>query len=726
MNMEEKQQETNKRTREHPYERANFITDFFFCWMLPFFVKGVKKEITEDDMYGPLKAHESNILGEKMEKYWTYEVKNKKNPSLWRALFKVFKYDFSLIVIIMLIYELVLKLSYPLLLSQFLKFYEPNQTDMDKSEACIFAGLLVLATLLRVTASHRYMVCALHLGMKLRVAMCSLIYRKALKLSNSALAETTIGQMVNLLSNDVARFENVIIYFNYLWFAPIEALIFMSVLHNYVGYTGLIGICFLILFSPIQLYMGKKTSSYRMKTALRTDERVRLMSEIITGIQVIKMYTWEKPFAKLVQISRRKEMQQIKATSVIKAIMVSLIMVQNHVAIYFCVLTYVLTGNVMNSSYVYTLSSFYGILRDLLTENFPRGLTDIAETNISVKRIQKFLMHEEIHISSDLRHADVKSIQPNKLINVGINLKNVSVKWVNSLSENTLDHVSFSAKSCQLVAVVGPVGGGKTTLLHAILKELPPVEGIVHVEGTLSYASQEPWLFGGSVRQNIIFGQEFEPKKYAEVVRVCALERDFTLFPYGDRTLIGDRGVTLSGGQRARINLARAVYKDADIYLLDDPLSAVDTHVGRQLFDQCICGYLKEKCVVLVTHQLQYLKKVATIYLFEDGKVEASGSYQELRATDSEFTKLLKSQDSEEEKLDRKLSNANIRQDFEDSDDQEQPQENREQRGSGIISWKVYKSYLRAGGNFVKTIVVLLSFVLSQMLSSSIDYFINI
>ncbi|KAJ8954549.1 hypothetical protein NQ318_000783 [Aromia moschata] len=758
--MDEKKQEANNRTKEHPYERANLITDFFFCWMLPFFVKGFKKEITEDDMYGPLKAHESSKLGDKMEKYWLHEIKHEKNPSLWRALFKVFKFDFSICVIILLIMEFVLKLSYPLLLSQFLKFYEPNQTEMDKNDAYIFAGLLVLVTFVQVMVSHRYMVCVLHLGMKLRVAMCSLIYRKALKLSKSALAETTIGQMVNLLSNDVARFENIVIHINYLWLAPIETLIFMAILHNYVGYTGLIGTCFLILFTPVQLFVlqfremvyltemhkitilqmigyrdrtrtqaefirliqeiypesiwAKKTSSYRLRTALRTDERVRLMSEIITGIQVIKMYTWEKPFAKLVEMSRRKEMHQIKATSVIRAIMMSLILVQNHAAIYFCILTYVLTGNVMNSSYAYTLSSFYGILRDVVTKNFPRGLTDFAETNVSVKRIQKFLLHEEVHCTSEIHDAYVKSLQPDKLVNgsndlislshrnktVGISLKNMSVKWVNSLPDNTLHGVSFSAKSRQLVAIVGPVGGGKTTLLHTILKELPPIEGIVDVEGTLSYASQEPWLFGGSVRQNIIFGQEFEPKKYAEVVRVCALERDFILFPYGDRTFIGDRGVTLSGGQKARINLARAVYKDADIYLLDDPLSAVDTHVGRQLFDQCICGYLKEKCVVLVTHQLQYLKKVATIYLFEDGKVEASGSYQELQATDSEFTKLLKSQDSEEEKLDRKLSQANVRKGVEDSEDQEQPQEEREQRGSGIISWKVYKSYFRAGGNF--------------------------
>lgn len=184
--------------------------------------------------------------------------------------------------------------------------------------------------------------------------------------------------------------------------------------------------------------------------------------------------------------------------------------------------------------------------------------------------------------------------------------------------------LQFQVKSHQLVGVVGPVGSGKSTLLQTILKELVPKEGRVDVKGSISYVSQEPWIFCGSVRQNIIFGQEFNKKKYEEVVKVCALERDFILFPYGDRTLVGERGVSLSGGQRARINLARAVYKDADIYLLDDPLSAVDTHVGKHLFDQCIGGYLKNKCVVLVTHQLQYLSNVHCIYLLEEGEVSSS------------------------------------------------------------------------------------------------------
>lgn len=154
--------------------------------------------------------------------------------------------------------------------------------------------------------------------------------------------------------------------------------------------------------------------------------------------------------------------------------------------------------------------------------------------------------------------------------------------------------------------------------MQLILGELELKTGDIQIKGNISYAAQEPWLFTGSVKQNITFGQPWDGVRYKEVVRVCALEPDFAQLPYGDRTIVGERGVSLSGGQRARVNLARAVYKKADIYLLDDPLSAVDAHVGRHLFDDCIIGFLRNKAVLLVTHQLQYLTQANNILILNN------------------------------------------------------------------------------------------------------------
>jgi len=157
----------------------------------------------------------------------------------------------------------------------------------------------------------------------------------------------------------------------------------------------------------------------------------------------------------------------------------------------------------------------------------------------------------------------------------------------------------------------------QSSLLNVILGELAPSIGSCDVKGKMAFASQEPWIFSGTIRQNILCGTDYDIKRYKKVVKAAALERDFHLFPQGDQTAVGEKGVSLSGGQKARVNLARCLYVDADIYLMDDPLSAVDTHVGRHLFDKAVKGFLRDKIRVLVTHQLQYLKEVDQILVLK-------------------------------------------------------------------------------------------------------------
>lgn len=237
-----------------------------------------------------------------------------------------------------------------------------------------------------------------------------------------------------------------------------------------------------------------------------------------------------------------------------------------------------------------------------MTNNFPQAVSDVAETLVSVKRIEMFLLFHEVktpqvkYSQKKIIHSSTPLLNAASKRSVGIYLYDVCAKWNSYLHEDTLSGINFNVGPKQLVAVVGPVGSGKTSLLHIILKELSLTKGIKDIVGSISYASQEPWLFAGTIRQNILFGEPFVKNRYENVVRVCALDRDFESLPYGDKSVIGDRGVTISGGQRARINLARAVYKEADIYLLDDPLSAVDTHVAKKLFEECISGkYLNLK-----------------------------------------------------------------------------------------------------------------------------------
>lgn len=307
-------------------------------------------------------------------------------------------------------------------------------------------------------------------------------------------------------------------------------------------------------------------------------------------------------------------------------------------------------------------------------------------------------------------------------------LHNVDAKWVKNATEDTLNNINLSVTESQLVAVIGPVGSGKSSIFNVILKELPVTNGAVNVDGKISYSAQDPWLFNGSVRENILFGNDYVEERYREVVRVCALQSDFDMFPYGDRTLVGEKGKALSGGQKARINLARCVYKDADIYLLDDPLSAVDANVGKQLYEQCIKQYLKHKICLLSTHQLQYLKSADKIMIIKDGKIEIEGNYENLQNSGLDFAKLLEEFSSCEEAEDPEQKKVKMRKESEmdlESDEEETPEIEGEAVGQGSIKGSVYAEYFKSGGNAFMIVLLVLSFLISQVIANGGEYFLT-
>ncbi|CAG9854733.1 unnamed protein product [Phyllotreta striolata] len=712
--------------KKNPLDNSNIFSSVLFCWLLPLFVKGFRKNLTENDLYEHRRSHDSNVLGDKLEQQWIKQTKKSKNPSLIKAIVNVFFTEVVLINIVVIMAE-VIRISQPFLITSLIKVYEANRANEDKNEVYFYAALIILTSFIACNLGHNFSLMLLQLGMKLRLSCSSLVYRKSLRLSKSALVETTIGQMVNLLSNDVGRFDIGILFFHNIYIAPTETLVVMYLLYRNVGWTALSGAILLLLFIPFQSWLGKKTSQYRLGTAIRTDERVRLMNEIIAGIQVIKMYTWEYPFAKLVEFVRMKEMKYIRYTSVIRAILMSCILMLNRCAIAASILVYVLTGNSLTATYAYTVTSYYRLLYTI-TNFFPTAISQAAEMYISTKRLKTFLMYDEVHYENTRKKSTENGKSPyiemtNTGNHSGVFIKNASAKWLKTSQENSLQDITMEVTSGKLAAVVGAVGSGKTTLLHIIMNELELVSGSVRVEGIVSYASQEAWLFGGTVRQNILFGQKFNQKKYDEVIRVCALRRDLALLPYGDRTLVGERGVALSGGQKARVNLARAVYKEADIYLLDDPLSAVDTHVGKQLFEDCICGYLNKKCVILITHQLQYLKNIKNIYLLKDGKVEVSGSYANLKNSNSDYSKIVADIEEEEEATKRKSVKLASQEKLDENYEAQELHE--EEKGVGKIAGRVYLNYAKAGGNKITGIVIASAFIICQVLDSLSEYFVT-
>lgn len=276
----------------------------------------------------------------------------------------------------------------------------------------------------------------------------------------------------------------------------------------------------MLFFIPLQAYLGKKTSVLRLKTALRTDERVRLMNEIIQGIQVIKMYAWEKPFSRMVEYARRKEINVITYVSYIRGILLSFIMFTTRVSIFISLVAFALLGNLVTAEKAFVITAYYNILRVTMTVFFPQGIGQLAECLVSIKRIQNFMLYEEFsehrpdekkisessssiesHTESD---TDMTQDEMDKLTSTvahlsqaGVSVKNLKARWNEDSTEYTLDNVNLRAQPGTLVAVIGPVGSGKSSLFQAILGELLPESGSIQVSGTVSYASQEPWLFTG-------------------------------------------------------------------------------------------------------------------------------------------------------------------------------------------------------------------------------------
>nr|CAD7398178.1 unnamed protein product [Timema poppensis] len=737
-----------RKIQQNPREHTNLISVLFFWWTVDLFKKGFKQDLSQDDLFEPLSKDKSQHLGDKLEKNWQHELKASEktghSPNLLKVIFMTYKREIIQLGVFQFFIELLVRMTQPYFLGQLLTYFQPG-SETTKETAYLYAGALAACVFLNVFTQH-FILQAFHLGMRIRVAFCSLLYRKSLRLSRAALGETATGKVVNLLSNDVARFDLVFLMFHSLWLGPLVTVAIAYIIWQEAGVPGLVGVIVVLLVLPTQAYLARLTAKYRLQTAYKTDERVRLMDEIITGVRVIKMYAWERPFASMIRWARKYEINIIRRTSYLRGISMSLYLCISRITIFSVMVSLVLLGEPLTSNKVFMYAAYLNVISFLVTNLFVRAITEAAETLVSVRRLKDFLLQEELDDTRRLTHTTTeRTFNPYPVI-----LKSVTARWKANSTGSTLQDINLRAKQGKLIAIIGPVGSGKSSLLQVLLGELTVSEGTCAVEGSLSYACQEPWVFGSTIRQNIVFGSTFNKRRYDEVVRVCALRRDLEGFPQGDLTQVGERGSSLSGGQKARINLARAVYNEADVYLLDDPLSAVDTHVGRHLFDECINSYLKKKTRILVTHQLQYLKDADYIILINNGVIEMQGKFDELLASDVDYAQLLGGGDDGQldagkgfgaeadektqqlPKLLRQISRASTKSkastvpdDVEEPEETEVQQQLFEASSKGKSERSVYAEYFCSGANCLGLFLMSSFFIVAQAAASGADYWMS-
>ncbi|XP_018564796.1 multidrug resistance-associated protein 4-like [Anoplophora glabripennis] len=705
-----------------PEAKANFISKLFFCWLCPFLRYGYRNDVQMKDIYDTSQANMSEPLGDLLERNWNIETKNakrrRKSPSLLKVIIKTFgtsfiKFGFLLIILV------AIKSLQPCLLGEYIKFF--RKADAKIELGWILCLGIFLTNVLTTFIFTHYSTYGQIYGSRIKVACSSLLYRKILKLSLTSLSQTASGEIVNLLSNDMQRIDTAAVFFHYIYCAPLQVILVGYVMYQMVGISCFPGMLFIVIEAlPIQGYLSKVQGKLRSRVAQLTGRRLTVMNDIVSGIQVIKMYAWEKPFEKIVTMIRKTELNTITKGSYIKGLSVAILVFTERLSLFLVIMTYVLLGNKLTGDVVFSTALLLNALEVSLCFYFPIALESLTQAIVSIKRLQKFLSLGEK--ASDLSNNNTTII--NKELG-HIKVTDLRAGWLPTVL--TLTDVCLNIRPGTLCCVVGKVGSGKTSLLHLLLKEMPVSVGKVDVAGKISYASQDPWLFVASVRNNILFGQKFLQTKYKRIVKACALYKDFQQFPYRDHTMVGERGVSLSGGQRVRINLARAVYLDADIYLLDDPLSAVDTHVAKKLFEECIKNYLKDKTRILVTHQLQFLRQADIILVLEDGRICKTLKNDEIFETAlNQLNKVLPEQGGNDEekgtktkfpkRTDSVLSHASTI--YEEEIDQHE-------EISKDVSFSTYFKYLSSGMNICPLVTILVIFVVGQIILNASDMWIT-
>ncbi|NXE96452.1 MRP1 protein, partial [Menura novaehollandiae] len=574
------------------------------------------------------------------------QSKHSQSGPLLKMFWSMFGTYFLLSTVCLVICDVFL-FSMPKLLSLFLKFIEDQEAP--SWLGYFYAFSMFLLGCLQTLLEQRYMYMCLVLGLRLKTAVTGLVYRKILVMSNASRKAATTGEIVNLVSVDVQKLMDLIIYFNGTWLAPIRIIICFVFLWQLLGPSALTAIAVFLFLLPLNFVITKKRSQFQETQMKHKDERAKLTNAILSDIKVIKLYGWEKTFMEKVLGIRKQELQALKRSQ----ILFSASLVSFHSSTFlitfvmFAVYTLVDNTHVLDAQKAFVSLTLINIL-NTAHSFLPFSINAAVQAKVSLNRLAAFLNLEELNAESSSRST---SGCGELLLQASITIRNGTFCWSKETSP-CLRSIDLTVPRGSLLAVVGQVGAGKSSLLAALLGELETTDGCVIMKDTAAYVPQQPWVLNASVEDNILFGKEMDETWFNRVTGACALHPDLESFPAGRKSEIGEKGINLSGGQKQRVTLARAVYQKASIYLLDDPLSAVDAHVGQHIFEHVLGphGLLKDKTRVLVTHTINILPQVDNIIFLVDGMISETGSYQELLQRNGAFAEFLHSHVTTEEK----------------------------------------------------------------------------
>ncbi|XP_030840128.1 multidrug resistance-associated protein 5-like [Strongylocentrotus purpuratus] len=676
--------EMSSNTGTKHWATGNFISVVTWQWLTPLFRTAKKRGLNDNDLYPILPVDSAEKNAKIFAQLWEEEIKHHGGDavkaSLGRVILRFVSWRILGSMLMVILSQLVIFLLSSVSIRGLIQFSED-------ATAPVYRGILYAVSAMLFTMLYNIILNANYLigastAVRLRGGVVALLLQKVLRLRG--LHNTSMGEIVNLCVNDANRLHDGVVYTPYVVGAPVS-FICACVFTTYImGKSALIGMLVYALTYIVQFALTGGKVIYRARMMKETDKRVHIISEMLTNIKFIKMYAWEDCFEKKVNELRRSELRHLVGLRILSGIEKSLIISVPIVAVVTTIMFKLYLKESLSPDQVLTYLAVIYSIRSMLNMS-QYGFQYLSDILVSIPRIKNLLIQDEILPITDSVNDRSNAIEMNSVSAAWDDcskdkktqcdtardtedhdfLDRGNVPSSNLYGACALNDVSAAVKKGSLVGICGSLGSGKTSLLHTILQQTHILEGSIAVSGSLAYTSQQPDIFNATLRENItMFGDHCEDEvetkddaervhreeRYWEAVRVCCLSDEIAALPCGDRTEIGERGVNLSGGQKHRVSLARAVYADRDIYLLDDPLSAVDTRVAEHIYTECLAGILKEKTVLLVTSNLQYLSKCDEVIVISNGRVIEQGTHTQLMTDEAEYARLLRTFGSDHDK----------------------------------------------------------------------------
>uniref|UniRef100_S4R710 ABC-type glutathione-S-conjugate transporter n=1 Tax=Petromyzon marinus TaxID=7757 RepID=S4R710_PETMA len=652
-----------------PEVGASFISRLTFCWFTRMAVNGYRRGLKMSDLWSLRHKDSCSFVVPHLQAVWRKEqariaqrsavsqstpAETRKlhtteksqsggagteggatgqEPSLIRAMALAFGPRYLVGSVYKLLQD-ILSFASPLLLSHLIRFVGDNSRPTWHGYA--LAGLMFLCAIATSMLAHQHFHAGFVTGIRLRSALTGLLYRKALMITQAARLSCAGGELTTLMSVDVQHMADITNNLNFVWSAPLHICLAMYFLWQHLGPSVLAGVAVMLLLIPFNAFIALNIRTLQAQIIKKRDERVRTLSEALSGVRIIKMYAWEGRFRDVILRVREHELAVLGRAAYFSMLSAFTWLCSPFLVALASFGVYVLVDehHVLDAERAFVSLALFNLLRYPLNQ-LPQLMSELAMASVSLRRLRNFLSLEELD-----PHAVDRS--PSHLRESCVSIEGGTFTW--SWDEPPILHdISLAVPRGCLLAVVGTVGSGKSSLMAALLGELNKLGGSVAVKGQVAYVAQQAWI-QNSLRDNVLFGRPLDETWYREVLQACALEQDLLALPAGDNTEIGEKGINLSGGQRQRVSLARAIYSKASVFLLDDPLSAVDAHVGKHIFERVIgpSGLLAGQTRVLVTHGLSFLPHVDRIVVLTAGRVSESGSYSELMLSGEAFSELLR------------------------------------------------------------------------------------